>query len=78
MSRGIHKPSFECFCKSLINEQDRLIASGQLSNNKSLMGHSKKIIRIILIKILNHITKDQVILMMLLFFLTSCLTKKTV
>ena len=36
------KPTFEYFCKGFINEKDRLIASGLLSNNKALMAHSKK------------------------------------
>jgi hypothetical protein len=31
MSKGSMKPSFEYFCKGLINEQERLIASGQLT-----------------------------------------------
>lgn len=42
MSQGFMNPSFDYFCKVLINEQDRLIASGQLTNNKSLMAHNNK------------------------------------
>ena len=41
MYKGIMKPTFEEFCKGLINEQDRLIASSQLLNSKALMAHSK-------------------------------------
>lgn len=35
------KLDFEDFCKGLINEQDILIASGQLFNNIVLMAQSK-------------------------------------
>ena len=42
MSKGTHTPSFDDFLIGLINEQDRLIACGQLSNSKALMEHSKK------------------------------------
>ena len=41
MSKGTHKPSFVYFYKGFINNQDRLVASAQLSNNKDLMAHSK-------------------------------------
>ena len=42
MCKGTLKPIFEDFCKCVINKQDRLINSGQLSNNKVLREHSKK------------------------------------
>jgi hypothetical protein len=41
-SQGSMKPSFEDFCKGLINEQERLIVSGQLTPNKALMAHNIK------------------------------------
>ena len=36
------KPTFDAFCKGLINEQERLIVLGQLSPNKSLIAHNPK------------------------------------
>jgi hypothetical protein len=42
MSKGSMTPSFEYFCKGLINEQEMLIASRQLTYNKALMTHNKK------------------------------------
>ena len=42
MSKGTHTPSFDDFCKGLINEQDKLIPSGQLCNNKALVARSKR------------------------------------
>ena len=33
--------TFEDFCLGLINEQDRLISSGQFSSNQALMAHNK-------------------------------------
>ena len=42
MSKGTTKPSFDEFCKGLINEKERLIASSQLTPNKSLMAHNNK------------------------------------
>ena len=41
MSKGTLKPTFEDFCKGLINEKDRLIDSAQLSNNKAIMAYNK-------------------------------------
>ena len=41
MYTGTMKPTFEYFCKGLINEHDRLII-GQMSNTKSIMEHNKK------------------------------------
>ena len=40
MSKGITKPTFDEFCKGLINEQERLIVSSQLTPNKDLMPHN--------------------------------------
>ena len=70
------KPTFEVFRKRLINEQDRLIASGQLSNNKALMTHSKKNPNNSFNKNSEPHNHDRVLLMMLLMFLTWCLTKR--
>ena len=36
LCKGTLKPIFEDFCKCVINKQDRLINSGQISNNKAL------------------------------------------
>jgi hypothetical protein len=41
MSKGYMTPRFEYFFKGLINEQERLIASGQFNSNKALMTHNK-------------------------------------
>ena len=42
MSKGTMKPTFDEFCKSLINKRKRLIYSSQLTPNKSLMAHNNK------------------------------------
>ena len=41
MSQSTTKETFEDFCKGLINEQERLIISGQLTPNKALTTHNK-------------------------------------
>ena len=42
MSQSTTKPTCDAFCKGLINEQERLIVSGQLSPNKDLIAHNSK------------------------------------
>ena len=42
MSKGTTKPTFQDFCKGLINEKDTLIAYGEFPNSKVVMAHSKK------------------------------------
>lgn len=41
LSQSTAKPTFDDFCKGLINEQERLIASGQVSPSKAIMEHNK-------------------------------------
>ena len=41
MSKGTIVNVFEEFCQGLINEQDRLISTGQFSYNQALMTHNK-------------------------------------
>ena len=41
MSKWTITNTFEEFCQGLINEQDRLISTGQLSFNQALMTHNK-------------------------------------
>ena len=40
LSQSTRKPSFDAFCKGLINEKERLIVSKQLSPNKSLIAYN--------------------------------------
>ena len=42
MSEGTTKSTFDEFCKGLINEQEMLISSSQLTPNKVLMAHNNK------------------------------------
>ena len=42
LSQSTMKPNFDVFCKGLINEQERLIVSGQLSPNKALIALNHK------------------------------------
>jgi hypothetical protein len=42
MSKGTTKPNFDEFCKDLINEQERLIALGQLTSHKPVMTYNNK------------------------------------
>ena len=49
LSQSTTKKTFDDFCKGLINEQDRLIVSGQLTPNKALTAlnkHHKKFFNI--------------------------------
>lgn len=41
LSQSTMKPTFDDFYKRLINEQERLISSRQVSPNKALMAHNK-------------------------------------
>ena len=42
MSQSTTKPTFDAFCKGLINEQERLIVLGQTSPNKAIIAHNPK------------------------------------
>ena len=42
LSQSTTKPAFYDFCKGLINEQERLIVSRQISPNKALIVHNPK------------------------------------
>ena len=41
LSKGTTSNTFEDFCLGLINEQDRLLSSGQFSSNQALMAHNR-------------------------------------
>ena len=41
LSQSTMKPTFDDFCKGLVNEKERLIISRQISLNKALMTHNK-------------------------------------
>ena len=72
------KPSFKDFCKGFINDKYRLIACGQLYNNKSLMAHSKKNPNRSFKIILNHIIKDEPLTLLMIMLLAWCLIKRCI
>ena len=78
MSKGTTKPTLDEFCKGLIDEQEKLISSSQLTPNKSLITHNnknlKKIFSLIL-KVLVH-TLQLIILVMPLMLLMKLLRRR--